>query len=789
MAQPYEQLGLFYLGRRFDLKSGTRLPEPVLYDSRDLVTHAVCIGMTGSGKTGLGIGVIEEAAIDQIPVLAIDPKGDLSNLLLTFPNLASSDFAPWVDERQAQAQQLTREAAAEQIAAKWKKGLAEWEQDGARIERLRSAVDVRVYTPGSRAGVPLSVLKSLRVGAEDPEDAAARTTTVAASLLSLAGVNDAGPHSREHALVAALLTQSDGQTDLPRLVEQILRPPFDKVGVMDLETFFPSRDRQELALRFNSVLATPGFDVWTAGEPPDLSTMLFTPEGKPRIAIVSVAHLEEAQRMMAVSLVLNAALEWTRKQGGSSSLRALLYMDEVFGYLPPVANPPSKLPLLTLLKQARASGVGVMLATQNPVDLDYKALSNTGTWFLGKLQTERDKARVLDGLEGVSSSWTREQLDQTLSGLRSRVFLMHNVHEKEPVTFETRWTLSYLRGPLTRDELRKAIGAPSPSAQRAPAAVAPAPAAAPAGADKPVLPTGVIEYFLPSAAAASYEPVLYGSARVQYTDTRRGIDVTTSVHAMTPITDGAVAVDWEDASATDVAPDTLAKSPASPAARFGVLPAAARNPKSYSAWADDFEQWIVRAKPLRLFAAPAYKLSSKPGETEAEFAARVQQATREKRDASVEKLRAKYAPRVARATDKMRRMEDSVAKEQQQASQQKLQTAVSFGATLLGAVLGRKSVSMSTLGRATTAARGVSRSMKEASDIAQAQERQREAEAELKEIEAELEREVQELQNAGPDVVIETTEVKPKKTGVDVRLVALVWKPFDEFRILNSSSP
>jgi hypothetical protein len=781
MLPPYEQLGLFYLGRRFDLSSGKQLPEPVLYDSRDLVTHAVCIGMTGSGKTGLGIGVIEEAAIDHIPVLAIDPKGDLSNLLLTFPNLAPADFAAWVDERQAQSQQLTREAAAAEIASKWKKGLAEWDQDGSRIERLRASADVRVYTPGSRAGVPLSVLKSLRVAADDPEDAAARATTVAASLLSLAGVNDAGPHSREQALVAALLTQADGQADLPRLVEQILRPPFDRVGVMDLETFFPSRDRQELALRFNSVLATPGFDVWTTGEAPDLGTMLFTPEGRPRIAIVSVAHLDEAQRMMAVSLVLNAALEWTRKQSGSTSLRALLYMDEVFGYLPPVANPPSKLPLLTLLKQARASGVGVMLATQNPVDLDYKALSNTGTWFLGKLQTERDKARVLDGLEGVSSSWSRGQLDQTLSGLRSRVFLMHNVHEKEPVTFETRWTLSYLRGPLTRDELRKAIGAPAASPARpSPSTAMPAAAAAAeSGAGKPVLPAGINEYFLPSSGATSYEPMLYGSARVQYTDTRRGIDVTAAVHAMTPITDGAVAVDWDRASSTDVAPEALARSPIRPSAHFGVLPASARNPKSYAAWADDFEQWIVRAKPLRLFAAPAFKLSSRPGETEAEFAARVQQATREKRDAAVEQLRAKYAPKVARASEKVQRLQDSVSREEQQVSQQKLQTAVSFGATLLGAVLGRKTVSMSTLGRATTAARGVSRSMKEAEDVARAQERQREAAAELKEIEAELASEVQALQSASPDAAIETTEIKPKRAGVEVRLVALAWKPTD----------
>ena len=777
MLPPYEQLGLFYLGRRFDLSSNTRQSEPILYESRDLVTHAVCIGMTGSGKTGLGITVIEEAALDQIPVLAIDPKGDLSNLLLTFPNLAADDFAPWVDERQDQSQQLTREAAAEQVAARWKKGLAEWDQDGARIARLKSAVDVRVYTPGSSAGTPLSVLKALRVGADEPEDAAARATTVAASLLSLAGVNDVGPHSREHALVAALLNQGgpDAQTDLPRLVEQILRPPFDHIGVMDLESFYPARDRQELALRFNSVLATPGFDIWMKGEPADLSTMLFDQTGRPRIAIVSVAHLEEAQRMMAVALVLNAAVHWTRRQGGSSSLRALLYMDEVFGYLPPVANPPSKLPLLTMLKQARAAGVGVMLATQNPVDLDYKALSNTGTWFLGKLQTERDKSRVLDGLEGVSSSWTREQLDGTLAALRSRVFLMHNVHEQEPLTFETRWALSYLRGPLTREELRRAIGVPDGDHQ--------APAASPAAAsEKPVLPAGITEYFLPSPVApAAYEPVLYGSALVHYTDVKRGIDIAAPVQAITPVTDGALPVNWDAATLIDVPPASLGRVTANAAARFASLPASARSTKSYTEWAGDFEQWIVRANPLRLYSAPAYKLSSRPGESEADFSARVQQAAREKRDAAVEKLRAKYASRVARATDKIRRAQDSVAREQQQVSQQKTQTAVSLGATLLGALMGRKAVSMSTLGRATTTARGVGRSMKEATDVAQAQERQRSAEEELQAIEAELQREVQALHDTAPHVAIETTEVKPKRAGVDVRLVALAWKPLSQF--------
>src|SRR5688572_16483084 len=785
MLPSYEQLGLFYLGRRFDLGANTRLNEPVLYESRDLVTHAVCIGMTGSGKTGLGITLIEEAALDQIPVLAIDPKGDLSNLLLTFPDLAPGDFAPWLDERQIQSQQLTREAAAEQLAERWKNGLAEWDQDGARIGRLKSAADVRVYTPGSNSGIPRSVLKGLRSGTDDPDEAAARATTVASSLLALAGVTDTGPHSRDHALVAALLGQGGaGQTDLPRLVEQILRPPFDRIGVMDLESFYPARDRQELALRFNSVLATPGFDIWTKGEPADLSTMLFDSKGRPRIAIVSVAHLDEAHRMLAVTLVLNAAVEWTRRQGGSPSLRALLYMDEVFGYLPPVANPPSKLPLLTLLKQARAAGVGVMLATQNPVDLDYKALANTGTWFLGKLQTERDKSRVLDGLEGVSSSWTREQLDKTLSALRSRVFLMHNVHEQEPITFETRWALSYLRGPLTREELRRAIGTPPPqqspvTPERATGEAHLAPAASSAAAwEKPVLPAGITEYFLPSPVApAAYEPVLYGSALARYTDSKRGVDVTAPVHAVTSVKDGALAVSWDDASIIDVEPDSLAPAAANPAARYGALPAAARNAKSYAKWTDDFEQWLVRAKPLRLYSAPAYKLSSRPGETEADFSARVQQAARERRDMAVEKLRGKYAARVARATDKIRRTQESVAREQQQVSQQKTQTAVSLGATLLGALMGRKAVSMSTLGRATTTARGVGRSMKEAADVAKAQERQRAAEEELQALEAELQREVQALVDGAPDAAIETAEVKPKRAGVDVQLVALAWRP------------
>jgi hypothetical protein len=782
----YEQLGLFYLGKRYDLPAKARLAEPILYDSKDLLTHAVCVGMTGSGKTGLGIGLIEEAAIDGVPVLAIDPKGDLSNILLTFPSLSATDFAPWVP------QDANAAATAEQEAARWKAGLEEWDQASDRIARLRAAAEVHVYTPGSRAGTPLALLGSLQPpDAGNEEDVAAWASSTAASLLSLAGFGDVAPHSREHTLIATILTTATNvRADLPWLVQQVQRPSFTSIGVLDLETFFPIKERQELALRFNSILASPGFSVWLSGEPLDVASMLYTPEGRPRVAIVSIAHLDDAQRMLVVSMLLNAVLTWTRRQTGTTSLRAMIYMDEVFGYLPPVANPPSKLPLLTLLKQARAFGVGIVLATQNPVDLDYKALSNTGTWFLGKLQTERDKARVLDGIDSLSSSIDRGTLDNTLSALPRRVFLMHNVHEPEPVLFETRWTLSYLRGPMSREELTKATGssghrpqASAPSAsQSAPLGVRPADAqqSSPTASQKPVLPAGITELYFPLTGQPAREwlPVLYGAARVQYTDAKRGIDETVDVQALTPFVSSAVPIDWEQAEATTVRPQELTSSaPAAGPAAHASLPAPALSPKSYAGWQKDLELWIARAKPLQILFAPSVKLTSKPGESERDFQIRVTQAAREARDAEVDKLRARYAPKLQRLVTKVRSSQDAVAREQQQAQQQKLQSAVSIGSTLLGALMGRKAISMSTLGRATTAARGVSRSMKESQDIAKAEERVQGAQGELAGLEAELAREVAAIEAAASAAVpIETLDIKPKRGGVDVRLIALAWR-------------
>src|SRR5688572_483289 len=486
----FEKLGLFYLGREYDLSAGKVTETPVLYDSRDLVTHAVCVGMTGSGQTGLCLGLIEEAAIDGVPVIAIDPKGDLGNLLLTFPRLSAAEFRPWINEDDARRAGVSEDEFAAQQAKTWAAGLAQWGQDGARVQRLREAAEFVIFTPGSRAGRPVSILSSFAAPSpaerEDVELLAERASGTATSALVLAGV-DAPPRSREHSLVAALLSdawRNGADLDLAALIREIQSPPFDKVGVVDLESFFPEKERFELAMKLNGVLAAPGFETWLEGEPLDPQALFYTPEGRPRVSVFSIAHLGDAERMFFVSLLMNQMVSWMRRQTGTTSLRAILYMDEILGYFPPVSNPPSKPPLMTLLKQGRAFGLGVVLATQNPVDLDYKGLANTGTWFLGRLQTERDKARMLDGLEGVSGGLDRGDADRVLSALKKRVFLMHNVHDPGPTVFETRWALSYLRGPLSRDQVRTLTPrAAAAAATAAPAGgAAPAPAAATVGA-------------------------------------------------------------------------------------------------------------------------------------------------------------------------------------------------------------------------------------------------------------------------------------------------------------------
>ena len=430
MSADYEKLGVFYLGREYDAAQGTTTATPILYDSKDLTTHAVCVGMTGSGKTGLCLALLEEAAIDGIPAICIDPKGDIGNLLLGFPGLAPADFTAWVDPAEAARKGLTPAQLGEQTAAAWRKGLADWDQPPERVARFRDAVDLAIYTPGASTGLGLAVLRSLAVPpAATLADATAlreQIGSTVAALLALLG-RDADPvRSRDHILMARIVEaawQSGTGLDLAALIGAVQRPGFDKLGAFDLETFYPAKERQELAMALNGLLASPGFSAWLEGEPLDAQRLLYTPAGKPRNSIISIAHLGDAERMFIVTLVLNELVAWMRRQGGTSSLRALLYMDEIFGYFPPTANPPSKLPMLTLLKQARAFGLGVVLATQNPVDLDYRGLANCGTWLVGRLQTERDKLRVVEGLTSAQggSGLDQAELGRLLSALKPRI--------------------------------------------------------------------------------------------------------------------------------------------------------------------------------------------------------------------------------------------------------------------------------------------------------------------------------------------------------------------------------
>ncbi len=804
MLPDYEKLGVFYLGREFDLATKKRNDSAnILYDSKDLVTHAVCVGMTGSGKTGLCLALLEEAAMDGIPAIVIDPKGDIGNLLLTFPQLTGEVLRPWVNESDARTKGVDVDTFAQQQADLWKSGLAKWDQDEARIGRLRQQAEFAIYTPGSSAGLPVSILKSFdapdETTREDMELFRERINTTVTSLLGLLNI-DADPiQSREHILLSNIFAKhwGDGESlDLGRLIGEIQKPPMERIGVLDLESFYPQKERFGLAMQLNNLLASPGFSAWTDGAPLDVQSLLYSPAGKPRIAIFNIAHLGDSERMFFVSLLLNQMLGWMRAQNGTTSLRALLYMDEIFGYFPPTANPPSKQPLLTLLKQARAFGLGVVLATQNPVDLDYKGLSNCGTWFIGRLQTERDKMRVLEGLEGAaagaSQSFDRGRMEQTLAGLGNRVFLMNNVHEDAPVIFESRWAMSYLRGPLGRaeikllmDPIKKTQSAPAPEGGRAASAArsSAAPSTSTTSA-RPMLPPEIKQYFipargaLPQGATLLYHPYLLGTADVNFMDRKAGVNEK-QVHALlAAITDEPVPVEWANAEECKIPEDTLDDAPAA-GASFGDVPSAAAAKKNYDAWTKSLVDHLYRNAVVDLFVCDEAAMNSKPGESERDFRARIAMSFREERDATIEKLRAKYGPKTAMLQDRLRRAEQRRAKEAAEASSSKWTAAISVGASLLGALMGRKTISVANATRIGTAARTIGSTKKQSDDVARADEDVEAVQQQLTDLDAQLQEEIAEA-TAKFDATcaeLSTLTVHPKKTDVTPRLIALAWVP------------
>jgi hypothetical protein len=815
MNAPPEKLGSFYLGGLYDLKTRQITQTPINYDARDLTTHAVCLGMTGSGKTGLCIGLLEEAALDKVPAIIIDPKGDMTNLMLQFPNLQPKDFTPWINPDDARRKGKSLEEYSEYVADLWQTGLSDWGIAPARIKSLGESADFAIFTPGSDAGIPISILSSLAAPDLDYEGNTElireQITGTVGALLELVGVKGDVVRSREAILLSTIFEfywSKNKDLDLETLIRSIQKPPFRKLGVFDVDAFYPEKDRFQLAMAFNSLIASPNFQSWLQGEQLDIDGLLYTKEGKPRHCIFYLAHLSERERMYFVTLLLEKVLIWVRRQTGTTSLRALLYFDEVFGFMPPVAEPPSKRPLITLLKQARAFGFGVVLVTQNPVDIDYKALTNTGTWFIGKLQTERDKNRVLDGLKGATSQYSGEKeqdFSELIGDLTSRVFLYHNVHEKEPVVFYTRWAMSYLRGPLTRPQVRQlmadrkkwvgdfAIGKELSSVDKAflePQNLSRNP---------PTLSPAIPQVFIPikiseiqtkqslkkklgynvviDKTELLYRPVIFGGSSIRFLDRKHKIDHMIEKNYVLKDLESVSFVDWKSAKEYSGKVDELLNEQESGSADsfFEPIPEFANSAKEFKSLAKKIQDFIYYNTVLKLKSIEELDVMQGPEESDRDFQIRALQFSRERRDAEVDKLKEKYAKKLDKLEDKIQELEFDLSSDEAEYQARKREEVIGAGESVLSIFLGSRRTTT-----ATTAARRRRMTSKAKRKVAERKEKIAEAKKDTAELEKELEKGVKEIvehyEKGVEDITYE--ELKPRRTDVKVNLVALAWEPY-----------
>ena len=754
MELPPEKIGLFYLGGD---------EKPLAYDARDLTTHAVIVGMTGSGKTGLGIIVLEEAALDRIPAIIIDPKGDMTNLMLIFPDLRPEDFLPWINKEEAVRKGMSEEEYAAYIANKWREGLRKWGITEERLREVKRNTEFVIYTPGSQAGVPINILGGLRAPDVDEETRKGMITNTVLALLELVGIEADPLKSKEFILLSSIFDSFWGKGEditLEKLIYSIQNPPFKKLGVFDLDTFYPEKERLELAMLLNNLLASPSFSSWIEGEELNVDSLLYTEDGRPKHSIIYLAHLSDRERMFFVSLLLQQVISWMRKQEGTTSLRALLYFDEIYGFMPPVKEPPSKRSLLTLLKQARAFGIGLVLVTQNPVDLDYKGLSNAGTWFIGRLQTERDVERLVQGLKTAGIGYSTKELKDTISSLEKRQFLMHNVHEEGLVTFRTRWAMSYLRGPLTKDQIsrlmegravrrrerrkgkeRKEIGELSPS--------------------PPLIPD-VEQVFLPAKVGGEirYYPAVVGVATVLYSSSRYGIE-----HEVRRayLSEG----DWEDSEPIE---PKFEREPV-PGALFAQPPDYANSPKEIRKLERKFKSFLYRTERLRIRVHKKLKVYQQPGEDPKAFFARLMKVARERRDEEIDRIRERYERKLEKLEDRLDRLRLSLREKRAEYEALRNQELLDLGGTLVGYLMGRK-----PRRRRSSSTRKARLTAK----IERLEDEIEEITAEMRELEDELKREIDEIRRKWDGVVdeVEEIEIKPKRGNINVEMVAVAWRPF-----------
>ena len=803
--------GDFFLGKTYDLEAGKMVDELVYYDPDDLTTHGVITGMTGSGKTGLGVIMLEEAALQGIPAIIVDPKGDLTNLLLHFPDLLPEDFKPWIDRDAARREGKTVEEAAEGAAKLWKNGLASYGIQKPQLEALRDAAEYAVYTPGSDAGLPVSILASFTAPAipweGNKEILRDKISSTVTAVLGLIGIKDIDPvRTKEHILLSNIFEHAwkHGQDlDMATLITHVQSPPFDKLGVFSLDQFYPQDDRFELAMLLNNFLAAPAFHTWLEGAPLDIGPILFTPDGKPRHSVFYLAHLSDQERMFFVTLLYTAIETWMRTQKGSGSLRAMVYFDEVAGYLPPVSNPPSKSIILRMLKQARAFGVGLILATQNPVDLDYKALSNAGTWMVGKLQTDQDKARLLDGLEGASPGINRGDFDRMISMIDKRVFLLHNVHEEKPQVFHTRWAMNYLPGPLTRTQIPSLNDLVNAKSHGAGGQQIKADASSEAEGKSqlgqtvvPVLQGSVsVQYFPvnigPETALRAankslpveirqpqlvYQPVLAGQARVAFLDRKHNISHEALYAVRMDEYRKKGFVRWEDFIIDPINMGLLRQAP-QPGASFESLDQLGiESGGVISDLQKNFEDWIYRTQTMTLRINEALGVVAGPEVSDQEFREMCEDAVEEKKGLEIEDIKTKYEKKLDSLEDKLKREMLELEEDKQELSHRRMEEAGKGLENIIGLFAGRRrSISTSLTKRRMTS--------KAKADVEESEQEIAEIEQDMKEMEKELADELEEVAERWEDAISAVIEepVSPYKKNIFIEMFGILWLPHYAF--------
>ncbi|MBG0786819.1 MAG: DUF853 family protein [Anaerolineaceae bacterium] len=801
----------FFLGKNYDLQKSEMGENQVFYDPDDLTTHAVITGMTGSGKTGLAVLMLEEAALQGIPAIVVDPKGDLTNLLLHFPELLPSDFQPWVDQDAARRDGVTVEAAAEKAASLWKSGLESYGLGKPDLEALRDSVEFAVYTPGSDAGLPVSIMASLSAPPipweGNKEILREKISSTVTAILGLVGLKDIDPvRAREHILLANIFEEAwkDGKDlDMATLITHVQSPTFDKLGVFPLEQFYPEKDRFELAMLLNNFLAAPAFQTWLEGQPLDIEAFLFNADGKPRHSVFYLAHLSDEERMFFITLLYTSIESWMRTQKGSSGLRALVYFDEIAGYLPPVANPPSKSIILRMLKQARAFGVGLMVATQNPVDLDYKALSNAGTWIVGKLQTDQDKSRLLDGLEGAAPGMDRKAFDKMISLIDKRVFLLHNVHEDAPEVFHTRWAMNYLPGPLTRSQLpalNALVGAGETSAKTSAAekkSESKSQKRTRLGQDvPPAVPGSIPEYYFPigrgpvealKAAGRStegevpnpktlYRAALMGQARVAYVDRKYNLSEEIVYTARIDELKRKGLVRWENFSAAPVDPDDFSGT-ATPGALYDTLDNLVLDDSGFLKGLEaDFTDWIYRTQALTIRQNEDLDVVAGPSVSEAEFKKMCAEAVEDKKQEAIDAIKDKYEAKLDKLETKLKKETLEWEEDKQQLSHRRLEEVGKGVENALKLFSGRSSsISTSLTKRRMTS--------KAKADLEASEMDVKNVEAEMAAMKEDMTEELQELEANWTDVADKVIEVpvSPYKKNIFMEVFGVVWLPFYAF--------